>query len=282
MVARMCGSVLSTNVSAQSPPCSRNAFPSATSASRTWSRSTSGGQHDGRDALQHGAHVGDLRGVGPVGLLCGRAGERLVEPGAEVAGQRGQFGQHVDRCVDGPVSYRCSSTGGAAEIGAVVVVAWSRAEGSPAQRRLDHVPPLAVEAGVGQCVVRIGRRRRQGGPARVLPALAQLAGEPRQGARQRRHRTPELAESDVVVGGDPGPQLDVARAGASGTPGDRRAGAAGTATPCLRVRAAWAARWPGPRPPRGCRRTRWTPRRTPARPRPRRRSRRGRSSFRPR
>ena len=43
MLARMCGSVLSTNVSAQSPPCSRNASPRATAASWLLSFSTSDG-----------------------------------------------------------------------------------------------------------------------------------------------------------------------------------------------------------------------------------------------
>ena len=43
MLARMCGSVLSTNVSAQSPPCSRKALPRATSASRPLSFSISEG-----------------------------------------------------------------------------------------------------------------------------------------------------------------------------------------------------------------------------------------------
>ena len=47
MVARRCGSVLSTNVSAQSPPWSRNARPLATSASRSCSLSTSGGNVTG-------------------------------------------------------------------------------------------------------------------------------------------------------------------------------------------------------------------------------------------
>ena len=39
MFARMCGSVLSAKVSAQSPPCSRNASPRATAAS--WAESFS-------------------------------------------------------------------------------------------------------------------------------------------------------------------------------------------------------------------------------------------------
>ena len=56
MLPRMCGSVLSANVSAQSPPCSRNASPRATSASCSCSSSTSPGTHDRRHALEHGAH----------------------------------------------------------------------------------------------------------------------------------------------------------------------------------------------------------------------------------
>ena len=103
MVARMCGSVLSTNVSAQSPPCSRNASPLATAASRSLQPVDLRRQRDRRHALQHRAHVRDVLGVGPLGLLRGRAGQRVVEPGPQVGGQRGQLGQHLDRRVDGPV-----------------------------------------------------------------------------------------------------------------------------------------------------------------------------------
>jgi hypothetical protein len=62
-----------------------------------------GRQGDRRNALQHGAHVRDVHGVGPVGLLGRRTGEGVVEAGAHVTGQGWQLGQHFDRGVDGPV-----------------------------------------------------------------------------------------------------------------------------------------------------------------------------------
>src|SRR5882762_3075300 len=71
---------------------------------------------------------------------------------------------------------------------------------------LDRVPPREVVPGVGQRVVRVLRRGRQRRSPGVLPALAQLPGEPGQRARQGGHRPPQLAEHHVVVGGDPGPQ----------------------------------------------------------------------------
>ena len=89
MVARMCGSVLSTNVSAQSPPCSRNASPRATAASRSCSRSTSGGRVTGGTLSSTVRTCADVLGVGPLGLLRGRAGQRVVEPGPQFGGQRG-------------------------------------------------------------------------------------------------------------------------------------------------------------------------------------------------
>ena len=99
----MCGSVLSMNVSAQSPPCSRNASPRATEASRSRSRSTSGGSVTGGTLSSTVRTCGDVLGVGPVGLLRGRAAQRVVEAGPQVGGQRRQLGQHFDRGVDGPV-----------------------------------------------------------------------------------------------------------------------------------------------------------------------------------
>ena len=56
-----------------------------------------------RHALQHGAHVSDVRQVRPLGLLGRRAGQSLVQPGAQLDRKRGQLGQDVHRRVDGPV-----------------------------------------------------------------------------------------------------------------------------------------------------------------------------------
>ena len=60
-------------------------------------------ERDRRHALEHRADVGDVLGVGPLGLLRGRAGQCVVEPGPQIGGKRGQLGQHLDRCVDRPV-----------------------------------------------------------------------------------------------------------------------------------------------------------------------------------
>jgi hypothetical protein len=60
-------------------------------------------QRHRRHALQHGAHVRHRRGVRPLGLLGSRAGESLVQFGAQLDGKRGELRQHVHRGVDGPV-----------------------------------------------------------------------------------------------------------------------------------------------------------------------------------
>ncbi|MCO5546650.1 hypothetical protein L7F22_000084 [Adiantum nelumboides] len=67
---------------------------------------------------------------------------------------------------------------------------------------LPHVAHLRRVGPLGLLGGRAGERVVQGG--------AQLAGEARDRPRQRGHRTPQLAQRHVVVGGDPGPQLDVA------------------------------------------------------------------------
>src|SRR3712207_1388353 len=88
----------------------------------------------------------------------------------------------------------------------------SRAARTPdrsAPRALHRLPPCQVVPGVDQRVVGAARPGRQRRLPEVVPALAQLAGEPRDRPRQRRHRPPQLAERDVVVGGEPGPQLDL-------------------------------------------------------------------------
>src|SRR5688572_70428 len=46
---------------------------------------------------------------------------------------------------------------------------------------LDHLPPREVVARVGEGVVGVRGRGRQLGPADVVPALPQVAGEPGQG-----------------------------------------------------------------------------------------------------
>ena len=58
-----------------------------------------GGQGDGRDALQHGADVGHVRSLGPLGLLGGRTGQRVVQTRAQFGGERRQLGEHLDRGV---------------------------------------------------------------------------------------------------------------------------------------------------------------------------------------
>src|SRR3954454_20549514 len=74
----------------------------------------------------------------------------------------------------------------------------------------EGTPASEVVPGVGERVVLIAGRRRQQRAAGVLPPLAQFMREPRDGAGQRPHVAPELGQGDVVVGGHPGPQLDVA------------------------------------------------------------------------
>jgi hypothetical protein len=71
-----------------------------------------------------------------------------------------------------------------------------------------HRPPAGeVVAGVDERVVGARGLGWQLGPADVVPPLPQLAGEARHRARQRGHRTPQLGQRDVVVGGEPRPQL---------------------------------------------------------------------------
>ena len=95
--------MLSTNVSAQSPPCSRNARAVGDVGQPVVQLVHFGRQRDRRDALQHRADVRDGLRVGPLRLLRGGTGERVVQPLAQVGGQGRQLGQHFDGGVDGPV-----------------------------------------------------------------------------------------------------------------------------------------------------------------------------------
>src|SRR4051812_41864295 len=73
----------------------------------------------------------------------------------------------------------------------------------------QRVPPSEVVAGVDESVValRLGRRQRR--PALLVPQLAEVLGEPRDDPGQRRHRSPQLGQHHMVVGGEPGPQLEL-------------------------------------------------------------------------
>ena len=81
----MCGSVLSTKVSAQSPPCSRNASPRATAASWSRSWSTSGGTVTGGTLSSTVRTLRTARGPA-TRLLRGGPGQRVVQPGTEIGG----------------------------------------------------------------------------------------------------------------------------------------------------------------------------------------------------
>src|SRR5882757_3222177 len=94
--------------------------------------------------------------------------------------------------------------------------AWSRSRGREAESasfRLDHLPPDEVVPRVGERVVRVRRSLRQPRPPHVLPALPQVPGEPGQRPWQRRHRAPQLGQRDMVVRGDPRPQLQLTPVG---------------------------------------------------------------------
>ena len=79
---------LVSNVSAQSPPCSRNASPRATAASRSRSWSTSLATTSGGQAGQGGGDLAQRLLVGPRRLLGGRLVPPRVEP-ERVDGQTG-------------------------------------------------------------------------------------------------------------------------------------------------------------------------------------------------
>ena len=68
-----------------------------------WRRSTSGGSVTGGTLSSTVRTCATSARVGPLGLLGGGPGERVVQPGAQLGGQGGQLGQHFDRGVDGPV-----------------------------------------------------------------------------------------------------------------------------------------------------------------------------------
>src|SRR5882762_9141928 len=94
--------------------------------------------------------------------------------------------------------------------------AWSRSRGREAESaalRLDHLPADEVVPRVGERVVRVRRGLRQPRPTHVLPALPQVPGEPGQRPWQRRHRAPQLGQRDMVVRGDPRPQLQLTPVG---------------------------------------------------------------------
>ena len=80
MLPLMCGSVLSTNVSAQSPPCSMNASPRATWASMSCSRTISDGTVTG-GTLSSTLRIGSTCFARPARLLGGRLGQRGVQAG---------------------------------------------------------------------------------------------------------------------------------------------------------------------------------------------------------
>jgi hypothetical protein len=69
-----------------------------------------GGHRDRRHALQHGAHHPHRLRVRPFRLLGGRQGQRLVQFGTEPSRQRRQFGQRLQREVDGAV-HGCQAYG---------------------------------------------------------------------------------------------------------------------------------------------------------------------------
>ena len=272
----MWGSVLSVNVSAQSPPCSRNASPLATSASCSLQPDDLGGHRHRRHALQHLTHRRGLVG-GPAGLLGGWLGQRGVQPGPQVGRQRRQRRQLVDRYVDGPV-HRSIVTGAHRRL-----YQRDRRQRSGANARLpgpsragDEPEPAQLIAGVDQGVVGVARPRRHPGRPAVLPQLPQFAGKA--GYRRAAARS-SGPTADTARRGRRPPPTPTARSdrrlrdAATRTSPGRRGSAGATATAATPAAEAWAAHWRAPsgRLARG--RIPWTRRSTRGRPRPRRRSR---------
>ena len=72
--------MLSANVSAQSPPCSRNALPSATRASRLAQLVDLVGRDDGRHRREHALHLVDRGLVRPRRGLRAGQGAPMVQP----------------------------------------------------------------------------------------------------------------------------------------------------------------------------------------------------------
>ena len=76
---RICSAVAPANVSAQSPPCSRNARPAAARAEPIAQLIHLTGEDERRQRGDFGGHRGNGVGVGPVGLLLDRERAPVVE-----------------------------------------------------------------------------------------------------------------------------------------------------------------------------------------------------------
>ncbi len=103
MLPRMCGSVLSSERLRAVPALEQERLAAGDVGEPGAEPVDLRGHGDRRHALQHGAHLTDGLGVRPVRLLGRRTGQRVVQPVAQLGGQRGQLGQGVDRHVNGPV-----------------------------------------------------------------------------------------------------------------------------------------------------------------------------------
>ncbi len=230
----MCGSVLSTNVSAQSPPCSRNASPRATSASRPLQPLDLGGHRHRRHALQHRPHR--------LGLIRrpSWAAARRAWPARRPAGAAGRPAAAAAQAAGRWVRRRSSSPvhgNGRRQLVFTAGLALRLSNPDVISRNRSRLCLASTRASWASR----GRGGIRGRPA-VLPELPQLAGEARDRRRQVGHRPPQLAQHHVVVGADPGPQLDrLVAVDAEEVLQLRSGSACASATAATTATAAWAA-----------------------------------------
>ena len=219
VAARMCGSVLSTNVSAQSPPCSRNASPRATAASCVVQPVDLARHRDRRHRLEHGAHGEHLLRVRPLRLLGRRQGQRPRRAGP--AGPRAAAAGSAER----PPGCRSSSSRGKRRQSADVRRATgltanastrSGADALVQRRAWARCLPTPEPARVGERVVPVGRRAAGMAGQPAASQCWRISRVRRGTGRGRSGMVPHsCAEGDVVVGAVPGPELDRAVPAAS-------------------------------------------------------------------